>query len=119
MILEWYTTASGRQPVREYLDSLDCKMRSKTLRTLMLLKERGHLLREPESKALCDGIFELRTVMGDNTGRVLFFFYTGDRAVLTHGFKKKTRKTPVREIEKAIAYRDDYLRREEVKGNGC
>lgn len=111
MIVEWYTTPSGEQPVREYLDSLDVKMRSKTLRTLMLLQERGHCLREPESKLLRDGIFELRTVMGDNAGRVLYFFCVGDHAVLTHGFRKKTRKTPNREVERAMAYRDDYLRR--------
>lgn len=77
----------------------------------MLLQERGRSLREPESKLLRDGIFELRTVMGDNAGRVLYFFCVGDRVVLTHGFRKKTRKTPLREVEKAIAYRDGYLRR--------
>jgi len=31
--------------------------------------------------------------------------------VLTHGLIKKTRKTPVREIERAEAYRRDYLQR--------
>ena len=35
----------------------------------------------------------------------------GNRAVLTHGFIKKTQRTPVREIEKAKKIRSDYLKR--------
>jgi len=33
--------------------------------------------------------------------------------VLTHGFVKKTQKTPVREIRKAKAFRDDWRNRHE------
>ncbi|MBN2651507.1 MAG: type II toxin-antitoxin system RelE/ParE family toxin [Spirochaetales bacterium] len=32
--------------------------------------------------------------------------------ILTHGFQKKTMKTPRREIERAECYRQDYLRRQ-------
>jgi len=31
--------------------------------------------------------------------------------ILTHGFVKKTQKTPQQEIERAEAYRRDYLKR--------
>ena len=111
MKVEWYKLPSGSIPARDYLDSLDKGLRSKTLRTISFLEERGHLIGAPDSKHLEDGIFELRTTMGDNTGRVLFFFCVGDKAVLTHGFKKKTQRTPRREIEKAKRYRTDYFAR--------
>lgn len=54
----------------------------------------------PFSRHLDDGIFELRTVQGSDITRVLYFFVAGGEIVLTHGFVKKTQKTPAREIEK-------------------
>lgn len=111
MKVEWYKLPNGEAPARTYLDSLDRKLRSKTLRTIGFLEEKGHLIGEPDSKYLEDGTFELRTTMGDNTGRVLYFFCVGDRAVLTHGFKKKTQRTPRREIERAKRCRKDYMAR--------
>lgn len=115
MKVEWYKLPSGEAPARTYLDALDNKLRSKTLRTIGFLEAKGHLIGEPDSKHIEDGIFELRTTMGDNTGRVLYFFCVGDVAVLTHGFKKKTQRTPRREIERAKRYRKDYMARM-VKG---
>ena len=57
-------------------------------------------------------IFELRTAVGGYAGRVLYFFRDGGTAVLTHGFAKRGRKTPRREIERAKRYRSDDLGRE-------
>lgn len=47
-------------PVKEFLDSLDDKMRAKFSMEIKLLEEKGNQLREPYSKPLGDGIFELR-----------------------------------------------------------
>jgi phage-related protein len=55
-----------------------------------------------------DGIFELRTIQGNNITRILYFFVVGKQIVLTNGFIKKTQKTPKKEIELALKYRDDY-----------
>ena len=68
-------------------------------------------LREPYSKPLGDGIFELRTQFSSDIARVLYFFIINNRAVLTHGFIKKTQKTPPEEINRAKQYRKDYLQR--------
>ncbi len=72
-----------------------------------LLKEKGTRAGEPYVKCLEDGIWELRPI--DN--RVLFFYWKNDTFVLLHYFRKKTQKTPKREIEKAKRNRDDFLRR--------
>lgn len=77
----------------------------------MALQEMGYSLRMPLSEFLGDGIFELRAQVGNNISRVLYFFIIGDQAVLTHGFIKKTQKTPAREMERAKKIRDDYMRR--------
>ncbi len=89
--------------------SLDIKM----LRTIKLLQDNGYELREPYSKHLDEGIFELRAKVGSDISRVLYFFIVGRKVVLTNGFIKKTQKTPPNEIEKAKAYRKEYLNREE------
>ena len=75
------------------------------------MEEKGTLLREPYSKPLGDGIFELRAKVGTDISRVLYFFYYEGRIVLTHGFIKKTQRRPACEIEKAKKYRRVYIER--------
>lgn len=87
-----YDTEDGRCPVQELLDSLEPKLLAKTLRTIDLLEMNGPLLREPYSKSLENGIFELRTKQGSDITRVLYFFIIGKKAVLTNGFIKNRRR---------------------------
>ena len=109
--VEFYETETGAQPAKDFLDSLDTKMRAKMIMTIGLLQDNGYELREPYSKHLDEGIFELRAKVGSDITRVLYFFYVGQNVILTNGFIKKTNKTPPGEIEKAKKYRADYLRR--------
>lgn len=111
MEIKFYEDTAGRVPVIEFLDSLDIKMRQKMLRSIQALQDMGISLRMPLSESLDDGIFELRAKTGTNISRVMYFFVVGDRAVLTHGFIKKTQKTPPREIERAKKICDDYIER--------
>ena len=78
---------------------------------LEFLEENGPALREPFSKPLGDGIFEIRAKQGSNISRVLYFFVIGRKIILTNGFVKKTAKTPPGEIERAKRYRADFQRR--------
>lgn len=73
----------------------------------------GNELHEPYSKAIQDGIFELRTKVGSDISRVLYFFVIGKKAVLTNGFIKKSQKTPKEEIKTALKYRAEYLSRKD------
>lgn len=107
----FYEKENGEKPVELFLDKLDIKMRSKLLMILKILQEKGNLLSEPYSKHLDDGIFEIRSKVGSDISRVLYFFYFGGRIIVTNGFIKKTQKTPSKEIEKAKCYRKDYLER--------
>lgn len=79
--------------------------------TLKVLQEQGNRLREPYSKHLEDGIFEVRGKVGSDISRVLYFFYYGGRIILTNGFIKKTQKTPRNELEKAKPCRKDFMER--------
>ena len=108
----FYEKEDGSKPAQDFLDSLDLKMRAKMLRTIEMLRINGSLLREPYSKALDDGILELRAKVGTDISRVLYFFIIGQKVILTNGFIKKTQKTPTEEIKRAKHYRIDYLNRE-------
>ena len=109
--VEFYDTASGKSPAADFIDGLQPKMKAKVLRTIDLLEQYGPSLREPYSKALNGGIFELRIKSGSDISRVLYFFFVGRKIVLTNGFIKKTQKTPSGVIETAKKYKVDYERR--------
>lgn len=109
--VEFYTSASGKTPVQEFIDSQDMRMQARILRGIDRLRVEGNQLRMPYSKALSDGMFELRVQCEGNAARVFYFFVVGMRIVMTNGFMKKTQKTPQAEIEKACSYRDEYMRR--------
>lgn len=112
--VEFYATKDGREPAKEFIESLDAKMIAKLLKIIELLEANGPSLRIPYSEHLGDGIFEIRAKQGSDITRVLYFFVVGKKIVLTNGFVKKTQKTPKREIEKAKKFRSDYERRADI-----
>jgi len=115
--IEYYQKKSGQCPFIEFRDSLDKKMSAKVMRMLLVLEENGNELREPYSKHLQEGIFELRIKQGTDISRVLYFFRVGCKIIITHGFVKKTNHTPQSEIAMAIKYREDYFNRSEEHDN--
>lgn len=116
--VEFYETRDGQCPVWEFLENLRIKSASnKDARIqhkqaslyIELLQQNGTRLNDNITKHLEDGIWELRP--GNN--RVFYFFYENNTFVLLHQFRKKSQKTPKREIEKAKSERIDYLSRKE------
>ena len=109
--VEFYEDISGDKPIENFLLSLDIKMRAKLLGILEILEEKGNRLREPYSKHLEEGIFEIRGKVGNDITRVLYFFYYDGKIILTNGFAKKTQKTPKKEIQLAKKRRKEYIGR--------
>ena len=77
-----------------------------------LLEKHGPRLREPYVKPIqgmkYKGIFELRVKFASGISRIFYFAYHEKTFVLLHGFTKKTEKTPQRELERALRYKEDY-----------
>ena len=92
-------------------------MRAKIFGLLGILQEKGNMIREPYSKHIGDGIFELRCKFGSDITRVLYFFIYERKIILKNGFIKKTRKTPIEQIQTAKARRKDFLERMEKNEN--
>ena len=77
------------------------------LLALELLSRHGTQLPEKITKHIEDGIWELRP----GVNRIFYFFFKEETFVLLHSFRKRTQKTPRREIEKAKRERADYMAR--------
>lgn len=112
--VDFYKKEDGTKPVGQFIRSLDLKMKAKVVANMHLLEEYGNMAREPLSKELGDGIFELRTIEGNDIVRVLYFFDRDRIIIATNGFVKKQQKTPRSEIELAKDRRTDYHRRKEA-----
>ena len=118
--IEFQEDSNGRSELWEFLESLrvkaatnkDARIQYKQISLyIQLLEDNGTRLNENITKHLDDDIWELRP--GNN--RVLYFYFQNDTFVLLHQFRKKTQKTPKREIERAKTERDDYLARKEAE----
>ena len=116
MLVEFYSTVDGKSELWDFLDDLQKKaLKNKDARIqhkqimqyIQLLEDHGTRLGEKITKHIEEDIWELRP--GNN--RVLFFYFRNDTFVLLHHFRKKTKKTPQREIVKAKAERDDWIKR--------
>lgn len=107
---EFYVTPAGKCPVTDFIDSLPQKSQAKAIRDLDILAKRGHQLREPYSKHLKDGLFELRIQTSGDAVRIFYFFMVGEKIILVDGFLKKTQKTPPGILAKALHYKTDYER---------
>jgi len=110
--VEFYESDAGRCPVREFLDELkagDPGDFAAVVAGLAKLRNR-QCHREPLSKALGGGLFELRHVGKLNT-HVLWFFVKGCRIIAVHGIRNKGRAIPARDLEIARERMGDWLRR--------
>jgi phage-related protein len=92
---EWtvgeYETPSGEAPVMTLLNSLTDRRAVKEAAALLLqLRARGNTLREPRSKALGEGLYELR---GQQV-RIFYMFRPGRRITLLDGMVKKQDRIP-------------------------
>ncbi len=120
--IQFYEDPAGKSEIWDFLEELrtkaatskDARIQYKQISLyIQLLQDNGTRLSENITKYLEDGIWELRP--GNN--RVFYFFYKDNTFVLLHQFRKKSQKTPQRELKKAKAEREDYLARKEAIKN--
>ncbi len=110
-IVLFYRTVDGKCPVQEFLDSLPGRVTQKIVWVLRLLEDMDIVPASYFKKlAGTEDIWECRIQFGSNAYRI-FCFFLNNSVMLTHGFVKKSQKTPVHEIERAEAYRRDFFKR--------
>lgn len=104
----YYTTLQGKSPVKEFIDSLEAKAKSKIINSIDLLEEFGIKLGTPHVKKLSGtDLWELRILGGDSI-RILYIALSGRKFLLLHGFLKKTQKTDTKELKIATNRLSDF-----------
>jgi phage-related protein len=96
----FFETASGKEPVRDWLLGLDAESRRIVGRDIATA-EFGWPVGMPLSRNLGGGLFEIRSnISGKRIARVIFEV-NGGRMILLHGFVKKSQKTPKADLDLA------------------
>lgn len=99
-VVKFFTTTRGESPVRDFIFELDEKSIAKVSSYIELLKTDGPFLKPPYIKKLENKLYELR-VPGVVPIRIFYTAHKGEYWVL-HAFKKKSQKTPAKEIRTAL-----------------
>ena len=110
--VEFYETNDGRCPVRDFLDELkvsDPNDFASVMAGIAKLRNRQYH-REPLSKAVGHGLFELRHVGKLNT-RIIWFYLKGRRIVAVHGIRNKGQAIPARDLDIARERMRDWQER--------
>lgn len=99
----FFRTASGSEPVRDWLKSLPPEDRRRIGEDLKTV-EFGWPVGMPVCRAMGGGLHEVRTHLdGNRIARILFYIDRRQRLVVLHGFIKKSRKTPPSDLDLARA----------------
>ena len=110
--IKFYKTDSGSCPVQEFLESLAKVYARKIIWVLDIIRESDKIPAQYFKKlSNTDDIGEVRASHGNNSFRLLGFWYNDEFIVLTNGFSKKTQKTPKKEIALSEKRKINYLRR--------
>ena len=106
----FYETSAGKCPIRDFLEFLPAKVARKVTWVLNLIEDLEVVPSSYFKKLVAtQEIWECRITVGSSAYRVFCFFVGDSTVVLTHGFLKKSQKTPRAEIEKAEVYRRDFF----------
>ena len=113
--IEFYESASGDCPTREFLGSLHKKDELPYItHAIDRLREFGNQLRRPHADYLEDGIYELRIPVKRKQFRLLYFYFYQGTIVISHGLRKEA-KLKTSDIEKAKQNKADYFSSHERK----
>jgi len=98
--LRFWRSATGREPVRDWLRELSPEDKQLIGRDIAKVQF-GWPIGLPVCRPLSGGLWEVRsTLSGRREARVLFGFHEG-RLIILHSFIKKSQRTPSGELETA------------------
>ena len=105
----FYETQQGKQPCRDFLLALE-KDDRREVGADIFAAQKGFPLGLPLCRKMNKELWEIRSTVSDGICRV-FFTVDGNAMILLHGFKKKSDKTPLKEIGIAKKRLNDYKER--------
>ncbi|MDP1722306.1 MAG: type II toxin-antitoxin system RelE/ParE family toxin [Candidatus Gottesmanbacteria bacterium] len=98
--VRFFQTTRGDYPVKKFIEEQDMPTIAKITHSIELLESYGPYLKPPYIKKLEDKLYELR-ISGKIAVRI-FYTMSHNAYYLLHAFKKKTNKTPRRDLRTAL-----------------
>ena len=110
----FYKDKSGNGPIEEFLLELQPKNRILVAKTRQNIKKLRYRVyhKEPLSKHIEKGLWELRVKAGTDILRIIYSFKKGQTIILLHIFIKKQQKMPGNELEIARSRLKEVIREE-------
>lgn len=100
--MKWEISYYNEALQREIM-SLPAGIQARYIHLAQRMLTNGPNLGMPHSRAMRDGLFELRMKSAEGIGRVFYCTLVGRRIMMLHSFVKKTAKTPAKELALARA----------------
>lgn len=89
------------EAVESFVLGLPDGLLARYLRLTDMMLQFGANVGMPHTRAMSDGLFELRVKGKEGIARIFYCTLAGRRVVMLHGFVKKSEKTPPKELKLA------------------
>ena len=107
-----YRLSYYNETVEAELDAWPVGLRARFRALSLRMGEFGPNLGMPHTRALGNGLFEIRAKAEEGIGRVFFCTMVGRKIIILHSFIKKTDKTPKRELDIALTRQKEVMNHE-------
>jgi phage-related protein len=111
----FYETATGKSPIKKFLDTLPIKAQQKVLAYINLLSEHGTKLPSNYIEKVRGSIWALRPEFGGNEYRFFLFRMGGNDIIIVHAILKNTRRLLPNDINTAEKRMNEWIQRKKEK----
>lgn len=105
--VKFFQTDRGDYPVKDFILEQDHETYARIILSIQLLRDNGPFLKPPHIKKLRTKLYELR-IKSKVPIRIFYTIYENEYYLL-HAFKKKSQKTPPREMKLAIERLEEII----------
>lgn len=105
--IEWYFDENGSSESLDYFNNMNLPQKRKLLMLFKRIGDFGKISDITKFRSEGDQIFAFKP----QPDRLLSFFYSGKKIIVTNGFLKKSQKLPKREKDRAIRLMTSYNER--------
>ena len=106
-IIEWYFNDRGKSEAFVYFESLSDDRQKRLARLLTLLGDSGKIFNQEKFRYEGDQIYAFKP----SPDRFFCFFFDGAKVIVTNAYEKKSAKMPVKEKDKALKAKENYIKR--------
>jgi hypothetical protein len=105
--IEWYFDINGKSQALEYFEGLEIPRKVKVIYLFKVMALTGTINNIEKFRNEGNEIYAFKP----QPDRFLCFFFEGKKIIITNAFEKRQDKLPPNEKKKALAFKEDYIKR--------